>query len=96
LAREAASKTAKGNFKPNAVHRHPLYQIWQNMKQRCTNPKIQRGIKVCDRWSTSFQAFMADTGPNYSIDRIDNDGHYEPGNVRWATKSQQSRNRSAK
>jgi hypothetical protein len=73
------------------------------MKARCTNPKSPkfryyggRGITVCDRWSTSFEAFLADMGdrpPGKSIDRINNDGNYEPGNCRWATQSEQVRNR---
>jgi hypothetical protein len=56
-----------------------------------------RGIRVCDAWVNSFDAFLADVGPKpgpeYSIDRINNDGNYEPGNVRWATVIQQAGNK---
>jgi len=82
---------------------HPLYDAWHNMIQRCTNPSNPgykryggRGIKVCDRWK-DFTNFLADVGerpsPELSIDRYpDNDGNYEPGNVRWATTQQQRDN----
>lgn len=74
------------------------------MIQRCTNPKNigwkrygGRGITVCERWLHSFTDFLADMGPKPSpeltIDRIENNGNYEPGNCRWATKEQQTKNR---
>lgn len=82
---------------------HQLYAIWASMMQRCLNPKAKsyaayggRGIRVCDRWQSSFQSFLDDMGdrpsPAHSIDRIDNDGNYEPSNCRWATGSEQMRN----
>jgi hypothetical protein len=82
---------------------HPLYQTWMDMKRRCLNPKRAsyknyggRGIRVCQEWLDSFRAFADYLGPkpspDHSIDRIDNNGHYEPGNVRWATASQQMQN----
>jgi hypothetical protein len=81
------------------------YQAWESVIWRCTNPNGDsypryglRGITVCDRWLNSFEAFFQDVGlpPSkaHSIDRLDNDGHYEPGNVRWATQTEQSNNRS--
>lgn len=78
----------------------PEYRTWQNIKGRCLNPRNRdyknygsRGIIVCKRWLESFDAFLADMGPRpdrrHSIDRINNDGNYEPTNCRWATKQEQ-------
>lgn len=83
----------------------PEYRCWQQMRQRCYNPKVEiyphyggRGIKVCDRWLGSFDNFFEDVGlrpgDHYSINRIDNDGDYEPNNVEWATVTEQNRNKS--
>lgn len=80
----------------------PEYHVWVSIKQRCLNSKEPgfrfyggRGIKVCERWMR-FEHFYADMGPRpspeLSIDRINNDGDYEPGNCRWATSKQQKRN----
>jgi hypothetical protein len=82
------------------------YIIWLGMRARCYNVKGRpfkwyggRGITVCERWRYSFENFFADMGPRpspeHSIDRIDNDGNYEPGNCRWALWSVQVQNRPA-
>ena len=77
--------------------------IWGNMIQRCTNPKTinykdygGRGIIVCQRWRDSFENFLSDMGKrpsfDYTLDRIDNNGNYEPGNCKWSTQSEQNKN----
>lgn len=82
----------------------PAYKCWENMVQRCTNSKATgykywggRGISVCDRWRISFTQFIEDVGERpsskHSLDRIDVDGNYEPGNVRWATAAEQNVNK---
>jgi hypothetical protein len=75
------------------------YVAWVAMKQRCAaNDRYRgRGIAVCKEWADSFLAFLAHVGPrpsaSHSLDRIDNDKGYEPGNVRWATLDVQNRNK---
>lgn len=82
----------------------PEYKAWCDMKSRCLNPANERiamdyrdrGITVCAEWIDDFESFLDHIGlrpgPGYSLDRIDNDGNYEPGNVRWATALQQNNN----
>lgn len=80
------------------------YLCWSRIKTRCTNPRNirydrygGRGIRMCEEWSDSFEAFLRDMGPRppgHSIDRINNDGNYEPGNCRWAPDEVQRNNRS--
>jgi hypothetical protein len=88
----------------------PTYRTWTRMIQRCTYPKVRnwdryggRGIKVCDRWRgpDGYTNFLADMGPKpdglprqWSLDRIDNDGNYEPQNCRWADRNTQVHNKS--
>lgn len=80
------------------------HRIWLGIRARCINPSASgyhryggRGIRICDRWS-SFLLFLGDMGPRpspkHSVDRIDNEGHYEPANCRWATHREQCRNTS--
>lgn len=88
----------------HGLSRTPEFRIWATMLSRCRNPNVEkyaeyggRGIRVCDAWTESFEAFYRDVGPRpsprHSLDRLENSGHYEPGNVAWRTAKQQARNR---
>ena len=86
----------------NGLYLHKLYQTWVNIQKRCHDKNGisykdygARGIKVCERWRSSFQHFLDDMGErpdNHSIDRIDNDGDYSPTNCKWSTYSEQRLN----
>ncbi len=102
VARENGRRAAKHGH-TSGGKMSPEYLSWQAMNARCRNPAAEnfaeyggRGITVCGRWRESFAAFLADVGPRRpgtTLDRVQNDGNYEPGNVRWATPRQQAGNR---
>lgn len=90
------------NATKHGLYGTPAYKTWIEINRRCFNPKFKkwanyggRGITVCERWRT-FENFLADMGerpfPKAEIDRIDSNGHYEPGNCRWTDRATQMRN----
>jgi hypothetical protein len=91
------------NLKTHGLGKPPEYMVWWGLKNRCNRERDKcyhlygaRGITVCKRWKNSFAAFFEDMGsrpfPKAQIDRIDNDGNYEPGNCRWTTAKINSNN----
>lgn len=99
----ASCKKLSQTEKRAAISDHPLRARWHGMIARCHNPENHnypnygaRGIEVCQRWRDSFETYVKDVGlppfPTASLDRIDNNGHYEPSNMRWATPKAQARN----
>lgn len=104
--RTIAASTRHGHGGKGKFKRSKEYNTWAHIKQRCGNPNDRsfpdyggRGIQMCEEWKNSFETFLKDVGAapakdvNISIDRIDNNRGYEPGNVRWSDRVTQANNR---
>lgn len=99
LNRQISKEKAAGS-----MVKTPPYLVWRNLRSRCNKPNHPqfkhyggRGISVCDKWNNSFKAFWEDVKDGYApglyLDRIDNNGNYEPGNCRWVTPRVSTENR---
>jgi hypothetical protein len=100
LQKERVSEYIKTHCVTHGDSDTPEHSAWMNMILRCDKDEhyINRGTKVCDEWRNNYLSFLSHIGrrpPNTSLNRIDNNGNYEPGNVRWATYKQQSQNRKS-
>lgn len=106
IAAQRGKRTAPVMGAANVKHgmsSTPTYASWLDARKRCFRPQNKsypnyggRGITMCERWAASFTAFLEDMGEapaGHTIDRLNVDGNYEPGNCRWATKAEQARNR---
>lgn len=107
LGRSMGCGKCRSEKNPSDFSRKKIYKSWKNMKQRCFYKKDKsykdyggRGITVCEAWKDSFESFFDYVSKlphyqeeGYTLDRINNEGNYEPNNVRWATKYEQTHNR---
>ena len=104
LSRDLAAERLRLRNTMHGLSRHPQYKVWANMRNRCNNPNAHnwaryggRGIEVCERWDGPhcFPNYFADMGerpaPGMQLDRIDNDGDYEPSNMQWLTHAEHVR-----
>lgn len=93
--------------KKHGLTKSPEFYVWSSMKSRCSCPNSHRyenygarGITVCDRWRNSFMNFLSDMGnrpsDRHTLERINNDGNYEPSNCKWATMQEQNLNKSSR
>jgi hypothetical protein len=109
LRGEISSEFLKRSNRTHGMYGTPTYRSYRSMISRCSPTHVcshryfERGITICGRWDPAkggiFENFLADMGerpPDRSLDRIDPDGNYEPANCRWATASEQARNKSAR